>query len=103
MINRHQSKDEEDEVPELPPPILNYQTSSSTAMVVGDQVPSSPTARNLKARRKTNTTKELLGSLENLAATKSEFLNPNDLNPGLFQRGSRQTQSLRIPSAAKRR
>src|SRR4051812_26235449 len=76
MINRNQSKDEEDDVPELPPPVLNYHSSSSSStMAVGDQLPSSPTGRSLKARRKTNTTKELLGSLENLTTVKSEFLN----------------------------
>lgn len=111
MINRmHAMKDgdngeDDDDVPELPPPVLDYETvtapyASSSAC---DTSSTSSFSRLRKARRLTSTPRELLGSLENVATQKAEFLNPNDLQLGGFVRGTRQTQSLRIPTIRNRR
>ncbi|XP_021948047.1 kinesin-like protein KIF21A isoform X2 [Folsomia candida] len=102
MINRlhaSRSNEDDDDIPELPPPtaIIEFQCQNNTG-----ESSSSNMSKLRKARRLTSTPQELLGSLENVSVNKSEFLNPNDVKLG-FLRGTRQTQSLRIPTVNKRR
>ncbi len=111
MINRQrQLLEDDDDVPELPPPsVLDYSPVNSTSNTTFTITSSSSAgdtsnmSRLRKARRLTSTPRELLGSLENVASNKTEFLNPNDLNLGSFNRGTRQTQSLRIAITANKR